>query len=310
MSGPEILNFGDSTLATSFSGSILLPANYRVNEVLAFHGRDPLQLAEFVGDGVLRKGLVLARRPALLSIFLDAREARYEFDTDAAVDATKGLESIVMRMLGLHMQPEPFEAMVATDGLLGEVVSQQRGLRIPQTATPFEALSWAIIGQQIGLGFAITLRRRFIELGGVRHRTGLACYPDASRVASMDADELGRRQFSRAKSEALIRVARLIEDGKLDLERLASADPATIFAELTAIKGIGPWTANYALMRGLGAADCSLHGDAAVRSAIVRIAGRAEKLGQIEAQRMLEEYKPWRSLAAAHLWASHARSAA
>ncbi|MEC5388323.1 AlkA N-terminal domain-containing protein [Uliginosibacterium sp. H3] len=288
--------------------SIPLPANYRADEVLAFHGRDPSQLAERLGEGVLRKGLMFDGKPAMLTIALTEHEARHALDIDGAGDddtSAVQADAIVRHMLGLHLQPEPFEESVADDALLGAVVRRQRGLRIPQTATAFEALTWAIIGQQIGLGFAITLRRRLIESGGARHSSGLACYPGASEVARMSADALGQLQFSRAKSEALIRVARLVEDGKLDLPSLAMAEPEVVFEVLTAIKGIGPWTANYVLMRGLGAVDCSLHGDAAVRAAIVRITGHAHKLDQAEAQRVLAQYSPWRSLAAAHLWASH-----
>lgn len=291
---------------------IALPDNYRAREVLAFHGRDPAQLAESVEArehrSVLRKGLMLDAKPALLTITLEGGHACYSLDIDDSASRTPS--AMVERMLGLHLQSDAFEAMVADDTLLGAVVRRQAGLRIPQTATPFEAISWAIIGQQIGLGFAITLRRRFIELAGVRHDSGLACYPDASRVVRMNADTLGELQFSRAKSETLIRVASMIEDGKLDMAQLCEADPEAVFATLTAIKGIGPWTANYVLMRGLGAADCSLHGDAAVRSAIVKLSGRADKLDQAEALRLLEQYRPWRSLAVAHLWASHAMGAA
>ncbi|MDB5800324.1 MAG: repair protein [Rhodocyclales bacterium] len=294
---------------------IPIPDNYRPHEVLAFHGRDPLQLAESLSvlrkGHVLRKGFVVDGKPALLTIAMGEHEASYVLDVDDNAKGMDGaaLKAMVQGMLGMHILPEAFEAAVATDPLLGAVVLRQRGLRIPQTATAFEALSWAIIGQQIGLGFAITLRRRFIELGGVRHGSGMACYPDAGCVARMRADDLGRLQFSRAKSEALIRVAQLIEEGRLDLEQLATEAPEAAFETLTSIKGIGPWTANYVLMRGLGAVDCSLHGDAAVRAAIVRITGTSEKLGQVEAQRMLEQYRPWRSLAAAHLWASQIQSA-
>ena len=287
---------------------IILPDNYRLREVLAFHGRDPQKLAEDVTGNLLRKGLMLDGKPALLTVSLDAHEARYEIavDGNANIIDDGELRVTVERMLGLHFHPETFEATVAAEPLLGPIVASQRGLRIPQTATAFEALSWAIVGQQIGLGFAITLRRRLIELCGVRHSSGMACYPDATQLARVSADELGKLQFSRAKSEALIRVARLIEEAKLDLEQLRANEPTAVFEALTAIKGIGPWTANYVLMRGLGAVDCSLHGDAAVRAAIVRITARAQKLEQTEVQGMLEAYKPWRSLAAAHLWASNA----
>ncbi|MDB5888228.1 MAG: repair protein, partial [Rhodocyclales bacterium] len=267
---------------------IQIPDNYRAREVLAFHSRDPQQLAESLREGVLRKGLMLGGRPALLTISLGPREAHYRLDIDGddkCID-TEAVHAMVKRMLGLHIEPEQFEAMVATDPLLGAVVKQQLGLRIPQTPTAFEALSWAIIGQQIGLGFAIALRRRLIELAGVRHDSGLACYPDASCLARMNVDELGGLQFSRAKSETLIRVGKLVDEGQLDMEKLAIIEPEAAFEALIAIKGIGPWTANYVLMRGLGAGDCSLHGDAAVRAAIVKILAKEQKLEQAEAQRM------------------------
>jgi DNA-3-methyladenine glycosylase II len=80
-------------------------------------------------------------------------------------------------------------------------------------------------------------------------------------------------------------------------------------AQLLAIKGIGSWTVNYALMRGLGYADCSLHGDVAVRSAIQALLKSEEKISQSAAEQWLAQYTPWRSLVAAHLWASRSLTA-
>ncbi|HEX5126828.1 MAG TPA: 3-methyladenine DNA glycosylase 2 [Rhodocyclaceae bacterium] len=285
---------------------IALPPSYRSREVLIFHGRDPQQVAEKVSDSVILKGMTLDGAPALLRIELDSQEARYELDAESNARSLspRQLRETVERILGLHIESDHFESLVTQDKLLGGIVQRQRGLRIPQTATPFEAITWAIIGQQINLAFAITLRRRLIELVGLRHSSGLACYPDASKLACVDVDALVGMQFSRAKSETLMRVARLVEDGTLDLLYLAACDPDEAALQLTAIKGIGPWTAQYVLMRGLGAVDCSLHGDAAVRAAIVKIKNNGIKLDQTTAQRILERYKPYRSLAAAHLWAS------
>ena len=79
-------------------------------------------------------------------------------------------------------------------------------------------MTWAIIGQQINLPFAIALRRTFILQAGRRHSGGLWCYPEARDVARLALEELTGRKFSRAKAETLLRLARLVDDGALSLE--------------------------------------------------------------------------------------------
>ena len=97
-------------------------------------------------------------------------------------------------------------------------------------------------------------------------------------------------------------MARMAADGELDLG--LNDDPQRSAAQLLAIKGVGPWTVNYTLLRGYGYADCSLEGDVAVRSAIGRALGMAEKPSIAQAQVWLAAYAPQRTMAAAYLWAS------
>jgi DNA-3-methyladenine glycosylase II len=92
-----------------------------------------------------------------------------------------------------------------------------------------------------------------------------------------------------------------VADGALSLARTTNA--ADVSERLLAVKGIGPWTVNYALLRGWGYADCSLHGDVAVRNAIGRLLG-TERPGLREAEAFLQAYRPHRTMAAAYLWAS------
>jgi DNA-3-methyladenine glycosylase II len=166
----------------------------------------------------------------------------------------------------------------------------------------FEALTWAIIGQQINLPFAIALRRTFIQLAGRVHHAGLLCYPEAADVARLDLDQLTSRKFSRAKAETLLRLARLVDSGELALAR--DADPAHAAHALLQVKGIGPWTVNYTLLRGYGYPDCSLHGDVAIRSAFQRLLGDTEKPSIERTEQLLSAYTPHRTMAAAYLWAS------
>jgi DNA-3-methyladenine glycosylase II len=293
-----------------FELRIALPAGYRQRDAFAFHGRDLDALAERIEGQRIRKGVMVDGVPAVLEIDLGAQPGQAQCAVDAAWDGpglSTHVNDMLLNMLGLRIAPEPFEAQVAEDALFAPLVQRERGLRIIQSATIFEALSWAIIGQQINLGFAIALRRTFIGLAGRPHPGGLWCYPEAVDAARLDLDQLTSRKFSRAKAETLLRLARLVADGGLDLRR--DADPLDVSERLLAVKGIGPWTVNYALLRGYGFADCSLEGDVAVRTAIGRLLGGAERPNLQEAAAFLQAYCPHRTMAAAHLWASLSQSA-
>lgn len=294
------------------SFELVLPNNFQTSEILAFHGRDREGLAERVGENKIEKGLLIEGKPTRLRVQLTPGKALCRIDADGALSKNARLSAEVSakKMLGLLIDPKPFERAVRKDRLLGPLVKKQTGLRIPQVATVFEALTWAVIGQQIHLSFAIALRRTFIRLSGKKHSSGLYCYPDAEAVSHLDADELGRNKFSRAKAETLIRIATLVKNKELDLEsrtfdvKDSRHRPEMISERLLAIKGVGPWTVNYVLLRGYGFADASLHGDSAVRAALQKRSPGKKKYPAPETERILKKYAPYRSLAAAHLWSS------
>jgi DNA-3-methyladenine glycosylase II len=294
------------------SHAIALPTGYRVADVLAFHGRDPERVAEQVDADGLRKGVLLGGVPTLFDIRFEggAAHCRVTFDGPVTPALEAQAHEALLNVLGLRIDPAAFSAAVRNDPWLGPVVARQPGLRIVQSATIFEALTWAIIGQQINLTFAIALRRTLIQLAGRAHSSGLWCYPEALDVARLDIGELTGRKFSNAKAVTILRVARMVVDGNLVLERQAGVEDisgsasAEVSETLLAIKGIGPWTVNYVLLRGYGYPDCSLEGDVAVRAALHKLAGSAARPTVPEAGRMLTRYAPHRTMAAAYLWAS------
>ena len=280
---------------------IALPPGYRVTDVLAFHGRDLDGVAERVDATGLRKGVLLAGTPTLLDIRFETGVARCQvaFDGPATPVLQALAQAALLNVLGLRIDPAAFAAFVQDDAWLGPLVARQPGLRIVQSATIFEALTWAIIGQQINLTFAIALRRTLIQIAGRPHSSGLWCYPEANDVARLAITDLTSRKFSHAKADTVLRVAQMIVAGSLLLDRGVDARDA-----LLAIKGIGPWTVNYVLLRGYGYPDCSLHGDVAVRAALHRLTGSATRPTILDAERLLTRYAPHRTMAAAYLWAS------
>jgi DNA-3-methyladenine glycosylase II len=284
--------------------SLALPADYQAGDVLAFHSRDTEGVSERATENRLLKAVMLDGVPVVLDVALTPYEALCDIAADTPLTARVQamVHDALLNILGLRIDPAPFMAMADKDAMLAALAQRHGSLRIVQSATVFEALTWAIMGQQINLSFAIALRRSFILQAGRQHSSGLWCYPEAQDVARIDIDALLRQKFSRSKAETLLRLARLLADGALSLER--DADVASTSAALLAVKGIGPWTVNYALLRGYGYPDCSLHGDVAIRAALQRLLNEDAKPDMTRTEALLAQWAPHRTMAAAHLWAS------
>lgn len=287
--------------------SIALPAGFRAGDILAFHRRDMQELAERVTADSLHKGLLWDGIPACLNVRFAGGMAFAEIALDAepARDIEPRFGTMVRRMLGLEQAVEAFEERFRDDPGIGPLISAQKGLRVPVTATPFEALSWAVTGQQISVAAAVSLRRRLIVAAGIRHTSGMLCYPDAARLAHFAEDDLRAAGFSTAKARTLLALARQVAAGALPLDAWAeTASIDEMRSSLLAVRGVGPWTVDYVLLRGFGWLDGSLHGDVAVRRGMQALLGAEGRVGEAEAKEWLARYAPWRALVAAHLWAA------
>lgn len=294
----------EQEISSHLSCSIPLPDDFRVADVLDFYGRDALAVAERIDGHSLQKGLTWQGRPACLTIRFGAGHADVQLAVDGITHTTpEGLTRMVRRILGLTQRVEDFTHAYRTHPLLGPLIARLPGLRVPLSATPFEALTWAITGQQISLGAAISLRRRLIEAAGVRHSTGLACYPNAERTMALSATDLHHAGFSRAKAQTLSMLSHQVAANRLPLETWAATMPVDEMREqLLRLHGIGPWTVDYTLLRGFGWLDGSLHGDAAVRRKLQRLLGSTAAVTENFTRNWLAEFSPWRALVAAHLW--------
>lgn len=299
-------------MATHLSCRIPLPRSYRAQDILAFHRRDAQEVSERVDESSLHKGLLWQSVPACLSLSFQPRQAVVELALDGAAPAGSQdlLETTVTRMLGLTQDIDAFEQQYRKHPLLGQLIRRQTGLRVPVAVTPFEALSWAITGQQISVNAAVSIRRRLILATNLQHSCGLLCHPGPEEIAALPPDTLRQAGFSSSKTRSLQELAALISGKQLSLdEGLQAPSIEGLRERLLAIRGIGPWTVNYTLLRGYGWLDGSLHGDVAVRHGIEALLSTPDKLNEKQAQAWLEEFSPWRALLAAHLWASRSNTA-
>lgn len=287
------------------SFSIKLPRHYRSVDFLDFHQRDALMVAERVCNNVLNKGIVWKGNAVHLSIEFQKNRANVELQIEGKKPYDPVLlKTAIERMLGLQQNITAFEKTFSTHPQLGALIEKSSGLRIAVTATPFEAISWAIIGQQISLSAAISIRRKFIQLANIKHTSGLWCYPDEYIVSKLSEESLRQAGFSQAKANTLIALSHHLINNKINLNDLQMNKESieNISTQLMQIRGIGPWSINYALLRGFGWLDGSLHGDVAVRRSLQKLLSSPDKISEKETQQWLLEFSPWRALVAAHLW--------
>ena len=288
--------------SASITTALPLPADFRTADLLAFHQRDASQTAERVAGNTLHKGLLWQGRPACLHLTLEAGSVAAELAVDDAANPSAAeLQTLVRHLLGLDQPVADFTTTHRDHPELGPVIAQLPGLRVAQAASPFEALSWAITGQQISVAAAVSLRRKLILAAGQRHSSGLYCYPDAAALARLDEAQLRQAGLSRSKATTLLPLSRAIAAGELQLSATPEELPA-LEERLLACRGIGPWTVHYTLLRGFAHLDGSLHGDAAVRRALGRLLQR--EVDARATEQWLAQFRPWRALAGAYLWAS------
>ena len=283
-----------------------LPADFRPADFLAFHGRDTRQVAERITGNRIEKGLLWHGHPACLTLDIAPGHADVRLDVAGPTPDPADVTALARHLLGLDQPVAAFEAAHRDHPQLGPLLARQPGRRIPQASTPFEALTWAITGQQISLAAAVSIRRRLIETTNLHHPGGLACYPDADTLARLDHPTLRAAGYSATKAATLLEVARRTADGRLPLDHwLHTRTPADeIRAALAGVRGIGPWTIDYTLLRGFAQMDGSLHGDVAVRRKLQALLGHDTPPTPKETQAWLAQFAPWRALVAALLWAS------
>lgn len=292
-------------MAPPRSSRIPLPPSYPIARILGYLGRDAESLTVQVDGLRFALGFWIDGKPALLRAELTDGEARAALEgRRLPADAERQARDYLRRLLGLHADPEPFECHVSASPRLAPLVAGRLGLRIPQTPDLFDGLTWVIVGQQINLAFAYTLRRRLAERAGVPVAGGLFAPPSAEAVANLTVEELARVQFSRRKAEYLIGAAQRIVAGELDLARLATLPPEEAEAGLVAVRGIGRWSAQYLMMRAFGLEDCVPVGDAGLVKGLARFFNLPNRPDAAETLELMRPFAPYRSWATFHLWQS------
>jgi DNA-3-methyladenine glycosylase II len=255
--------------------------------------RSPRNLVDRVGeDGTWSRAVILSGGPALLSG--KQHGARLVFEASpAGIADRRTLRAFVTRLFSLELDPAPFWRRVRRERRLAELVRRCAGLRPQRFPTLFEALANGICCQQLSLAAGMTRLGHLAERFGARTPDGLrAGPPEPGRVARAPLSALREAGLSARRAAELRELARLpLERFECELAALADAQARMRLLELP---GIGPWTADYVLLRGLGRLDIFPAGDVGAAHALGRILGRAVE--PPAAVRFAERFAPLRGM--------------
>jgi AraC family transcriptional regulator, regulatory protein of adaptative response / DNA-3-methyladenine glycosylase II len=274
--------------------SLRLPTRlpFAGDDVLRFLGQRALPGVESWNGTTYRRTLGLPGGDGVVSL----RVAEDHVAADVRLSSWTDLGAAVQRvrrLLDLDADPEAVDAALSRESLMAALVATRPGRRAPGSVDPFETSVRAVVGQQISVAGARTVASKLVAAVG---RPLSFDDPELSHVFPSAADVAGAADDAFAmpssRRDTLRRLATAVADGTVVLDH--GVDPDVARSSLLALKGIGPWTADYVVMRGLSHPDVFLGTDLGVIHAIDRITSSAPDPAS---------WAPWRSYAVHHLWA-------
>lgn len=283
---------------------------FHLEQTLRYLGRDPENLAERVQGRAYTRRFPLGEGSVPVTLTFGAAHCTVAARRPRAAADALALHTLLGRFLGLEQPLAAFTLATRNHRVFAPLVAALPGVRIPQLPSLWEALCWAVVGQQINLSFAYRLRNRLIALGnGAEGVTAAELaeplpFPTPGQVLRVTPEQLRAAQFSRQKAAYVLGLARAMAEGALEEEVLRRMPPEQAEQALRAQKGLGPWSAAYALMRSLGHPDALPVGDTGLRTALQR-QFRLRTPPDVKRQvRLMEPLRPYRSLASYYLWKS------
>lgn len=268
--------------------------------LLAYFAARAIPGVEHVADGVYRRTIVVKDDPGVLEI---GRGGADHLVLLAHLPHWEGLIHIVERARRIFSLDAPADEAahhLTRDPVLGQLVAAHPGRRVPGTWDPFETGVRAIVGQQVSVAGATTLVGRLVErLGtpvpGLRQLGLRYTFPSAATLARSHPSVLAGLGLTNGRIDAILGFARAVNTGAVRLDSSVPLDQ--LISSLTAIRGVGPWTAQYIALR-LGEHDAFPAEDLGLRRSLARLAPTVgATLDELAAS-----WSPWRATAATQLW--------
>lgn len=288
---------------------ITLPANFDMHANLGYLTREKNECLYEIENNIITKVIAIGEMQSLVQIsVIDNQQMVVQF-LNGSRPIEKGerekIATYILEWFDLDNDLTPFYEMANADPLLKIPAQKFYGLRVIGIPDLFEALCWGVLGQQINLAFAYSLKRQFVEsFGGSIEWNGKKywVFPPYERIAQLEPTDLAAIKMTVKKSEYIIGIARLMANGDLSKEQLKKMDFKEAEKSLIKIRGIGPWTANYVLMRCLRFQTAFPIDDVGLINSIKTLRNMNQKPMKEEILALSIPWKNWESYATFYLW--------
>jgi DNA-3-methyladenine glycosylase II len=275
---------------------------------VGIHGRFEKSLPDVHENGVYKRVLHLAENPVLVLVrskgTIEKPRLMVEAHPQLSAREVKALKRLLRTMFAASFDFNKFYSFAEKERLMSIVSTRLRGLRPVSPPTVFEALVIAITEQQISLDAAVAIRSRLIEkYGEIVEFEGRSFYafPTPAVLAKAKLNQMMTVGLSRNKALYITELSKKVARKELDLEGLRKMDDKAAIAELTKIKGVGPWTAEYTLIRGMGRVNSLPADDLGIQRAISQAYFKGKRIGSNEVRRVLSKFSPFSGIAAFYL---------
>lgn len=290
--------------------TINAPEIFNWDHILDYLERDKNEVMYEVIGRKVRRAFKVNQRLYLCEISCDKDNQQLTVqilnDLEWSQDSTTVISNYIIEWFDLDTSLVPFYQMAAKDDILREVISRFHGLRLVGVPDFYEAITLAILGQQINLAYTYTLKRRFVEAYGESlnyHGKNYWIYPEPKRVAEASIEELLELRLSLRKAEYILDITRQIVEGNISKEKYSiypDAEAAT--KEMIKLRGIGSWTANYVLMRCLRMGDAFPVTDIGLLNGLRKIESLDKKPTQERVRLLEKQWGEWCSYATFYIW--------
>ena len=261
-------------------------------------------------DGVYRRLLDLDGQLVLASVSslgsLEKPELSVELQGEGLTsDNVEVATDKVAWILGVGQELEPFYASAQGDPAMAAITQRFHGLHMPHTASVFEALVLAILGQQIATNVARIIRTLLIETYGPRQTIDGETYyafPRPETLAALRVEDLRGMKLSQRKAEYVHGIACTALDDPEFIEGLHHLDDEAVVRQITSLRGVGNWTAQWLLIRALGRPDALPLGDLALRRVVSRLYFQDEPLNDTQVEEFCRRWSPYRTYATTYMF--------
>jgi DNA-3-methyladenine glycosylase II len=284
--------------------TIAQPKNFSFNACHQFLNRGYDECLYTITDNRVQRLIRLQSGLVLIDVTADKNKMFIGFDKSKSTQEDRDeIKDFVSDWFDLTRDISSFYRLLKQHNQTQDFPKKYYGLRLMGIVDLFEALCWCVIGQQINLTFAHKIKTRLVhEFGDCID--GHYCFPKPEKLQNVDRQVLVDMQFSKQKINYILNISEAFCNNTLNKEALLSLDKDNQMKQLTAIKGIGPWTANYVSMKSLRDMTCIAYGDTGLSSALHSHFETEKKPDKNTIDKIFKPFASWESYLNFYLWRS------